>query len=262
MILMKRTWLLVGLLVIALVSVACGGGGTGSPQGDVAKAVVDATFSNDIQAIRNNVCAERNADFTPDQEQIIRQITDSLGTIDTSGVIYTYNEQTRIVMLSGVIKSTVNGVTTDLPITDYFSEMPVIEEGGSWKVCYRDESLSEPTPEPELSDTPEQVVENFLSGLLNGNMEVVRETVCERALAELTPEQSQAITDAASQFGDIDMSNVTYTFNPDTNTVSLSGTLGVSMQGTSAELPVDTMFGAGIPVVEEGGNWKACPDSL
>lgn len=103
----------------------------------------------------------------------------------------------------------------------------------------------------------------FIDATFKGDFTALRNAVCESQRNTLTAEQEQAIKDGLEQMGgigNIDISGITYT--QDGNTVKLGGNIKVSIQGASMDLPVDTMFADGLPVVQEGGSWKVCPTDI
>ena len=143
MTLSKRVLLIVALMLIALVSAACSGGGdSGGGRGrasDAAYAFIDATFKGEFNALRNAVCEARRGELTAEQEAEITaglQAMGGAGSIDSSGITYTFNSESNTVTLGGTIKVTVQGTTVDAPVDAMFAEgLPVLQEGGSWKVC-------------------------------------------------------------------------------------------------------------------------------
>ena len=71
----------------------------------------------------------------------------AMDTIDLTGVTYTYNEAAKTVSLGGSIKATVQGVSMDIPVDSMFPVgLPVIEEGGGWRVAQRVCWVAKPSP--------------------------------------------------------------------------------------------------------------------
>lgn len=103
----------------------------------------------------------------------------------------------------------------------------------------------------------------FIEATFKGDFTALRNSVCEAQRGNLTAEQEAQIKAGLEQMGgmgNLDISGITYT--QDGNTVKLGGTIKVSIQGTSMDLPVDSMFAEGLPVVQEGGSWKVCPTNI
>lgn len=105
----------------------------------------------------------------------------------------------------------------------------------------------------------------FIDATFKGDFNAMRNAVCEARRGELTAEQEAEITaglQAMGGAGSIDSSGITYTHNTENNTVTLGGTIKVTVQGTTVDAPVEAMFAEGLPVLQEGGSWKVCPTTM
>ena len=133
----NRITLMLVLVIVALVAAACGGAGgtTGSPT-DAAKAFLEGTFKADAAALRSVTCEAQRGEITDEALAQMNEAMTAMGTVDLTGVTYTYNEAAKTVSLGGEIKATVQGVAVDIPVSSMFADgLPVIEEGGAWRVC-------------------------------------------------------------------------------------------------------------------------------
>jgi hypothetical protein len=150
---LKGMSLVVLLLAISLVAAACqnngGGGGDttggdttggGSPA-DVARAWFNAAFAGDADTVRANTCTAGQ-----DQAQTVADtyagMTAALqgAEVDYSGLTYTTANESgdnATVEIGGNVRVTVAGQTTEQPMSggDEPIEMPLVREGGVWKVC-------------------------------------------------------------------------------------------------------------------------------
>jgi hypothetical protein len=138
----NRIALMLTFVMVALVAAACGGGGGGSTgsAADAAKAFLEGTFKADAAALRNVTCEAQRGQITDEALAQMSAGLEAMGGaagLDLSGVTYTYNEASKTVTLGGVIKATVSGVSMDVPVDQMFGNegLPVIEEGGGWRVC-------------------------------------------------------------------------------------------------------------------------------
>ncbi len=138
---LNRAMLIAVLVLVAIVSAACGGGssgGAGKPE-DAAKAFIEATFKGDFTALKNSVCDKLKGDLTTEAEATIKAGLEQMGgagNLDTSAITYTYDSANKSVTLGGTMKATVQGVSMDIPVDTMFpGGLPVVEEGGGWKVC-------------------------------------------------------------------------------------------------------------------------------
>ena len=103
---------------------------------DVAKAFFEGTFNVDATALRNATCQAQRGEITDEALAEMNEAITAMGTIDLTGVTYTYNESAKTVSLGGSIKATVQGVAVEIPVSSMFRDgLPVIEEGGGWRVC-------------------------------------------------------------------------------------------------------------------------------
>lgn len=105
----------------------------------------------------------------------------------------------------------------------------------------------------------------FIEATFKGDFNALRNSVCEARRGELTAEQEAAITAGLQSMGGagaVDTSGITYTLNSENNTVTLGGTIKVTVQGTTVDAPVESMFAEGLPVLQEGGSWKVCPTNM
>jgi hypothetical protein len=127
------------LSMIALILVACGGGGgnAGSPSTN-AKSFMEAFASLDTEKMSALICSAQ-ADSADD-------LTGTIGgagadiRIDVSKLTYTDGEvsgNNATVNMSGDITIEAQGQNVTAPIGDLFpeGELPMVNEGGSWKVC-------------------------------------------------------------------------------------------------------------------------------
>lgn len=130
--LFSRTGFIFVMMIIVLVSTACGG--NNSPTG-VAKTFFEGLLKADAATIRSVLCEARIADA---KDEIFDTMSDATkdGNFDLSNVTYTYSEAAKIVTLGGIIRATVRGVSVDVPASNILPYgLPVIEEGGNWRVC-------------------------------------------------------------------------------------------------------------------------------
>lgn len=135
---LNRAMFIAVLVLVAMVSVACGGGSSGGGAGkpeDAAKNWVEALFKADGATLRNNMCDAQKAAITDD---VVSSLASSLGgtgaTLDTAGITYTVSGNN--VTLGGNLKVTMSGQSVDVPMTSFpLGTLPVVQEGGGWKVC-------------------------------------------------------------------------------------------------------------------------------
>jgi len=108
---------------------------TNSPT-DAAKAFLEGTFKADAATLRSVTCEAQRGEITDEALAQMNEAMTAMGTVDLTGVTYTYNEAAKTVSLGGEIKATVQGVAVDIPVSSMFADgLPVIEEGGGWRVC-------------------------------------------------------------------------------------------------------------------------------
>lgn len=144
---LKGTGTVLLLLAISLVAAACsnsggGGGGTtgGSPEA-VAKTWFDAAFAGDTDTVRTNTCSA-GQDAAQSVADTYAGMSAALqgAEVDYSGLTYTKTSESgdnATVAIGGNVRVTVAGQSTDQPLSggDEPIEMPLLREGGVWKVC-------------------------------------------------------------------------------------------------------------------------------
>lgn len=123
--------------LLAILLVACSGGGSGDSPSTVARSFMEAFGRLDVEAMRPLICTE--------QADQIDGLTDSLAsagevTIDVSNVTYEdgpVNGDNATVNMSGDIEMAAQGQEMTLPVGDMFNggTLPMVRENGSWKVC-------------------------------------------------------------------------------------------------------------------------------
>lgn len=127
---------------LSLLLAACGGGAASSSSSsntsssggptDGAKAFFDALYSGN--ALDNLIC-KANAAAADGMKQSAKTITASGAKIDTSGLAYEASNQngdTADVKVSGKLKSSVSGVSTDM---DFPAITVHMKNESGWKFC-------------------------------------------------------------------------------------------------------------------------------
>lgn len=127
------TSLVVGLLILVLA--ACGGGGASGSPTDAAKGFMEAIASLDEEAAKGYLCSAQ----AEAADEMTGSFDDAEGfTMDVSGLTYTAGEvsgNNATVTISGNIRMEMAGESNELPADTLFPELPMVNEGGSWKVC-------------------------------------------------------------------------------------------------------------------------------
>jgi len=115
------------------------------------------------------------------------------------------------------------------------------------------------------SGKPEDAAKAFIEATFKGDFTALKNAVCDKLKGDLTAEAEATIKAGLDQMGgagSLDTSAITYTYDSANKVVTLGGTMKATVQGVSMDIPVDTMFATGLPVVEEGGGWKVCPETV
>ncbi|MCL4253546.1 MAG: hypothetical protein KJ043_07190 [Anaerolineae bacterium] len=113
----------------------------------------------------------------------------------------------------------------------------------------------------ETTSTPENVAKIWLEGIFNADAKVIRDNLCEAQRAEITDEVVETLASSMSGTGmTIDMTGVIYTFNEAEQSVQVSGSLKVTVQDTSVDVPMSSFPLADLPMIEENGRWFVCID--
>ncbi|MFW5771757.1 MAG: hypothetical protein ACOCZH_00435 [Phototrophicaceae bacterium] len=120
------------------------------------------------------------------------------------------------------------------------------------------------------SGSPTDVVEEGISRLFEPDIDGFRELLCADVIADFDASmegtdmsQMEALFDQV----DVNLSGLEYNVSDETDdsaTVTISGTLEVSVAGETQEVPVGDFLTEAdeIPVVREDGDWKICDTSL
>lgn len=115
---------------------ACGGRGASSPEA-AAQNWLNAFFKADGKTLRDTTCTAQSLALT---DSVINGLANTLGmtgaTFDLSRLTYVYDATRKTVAIGGTVRITVNGITRDQNLTMLnLNILPVVEEGGGWKVC-------------------------------------------------------------------------------------------------------------------------------
>jgi len=132
---------MIAVLMMATILAACGGApattGGGTPEAG-AKAFVEALYGGDAAATRASICAAAVATMT---DEATAAINSAMGgaELDLSGVTYAASDvtdTTATVTLSGAMKLTIAGTTSEVPMAQSgFGSLKMLKEGGAWKAC-------------------------------------------------------------------------------------------------------------------------------
>lgn len=150
----NRILFIIALLIVAIVSVACGGDtATATPDSAtsndtpasqpatpeaVARIWFNALFMGDTTTLRANTCASQQVNLN---DEVVAALEAGLvgdAIINTDNVTFTVAN--GIVTIGGAmnITMTIQGQTAsnDVPMADFpLNNFPIIEEDGAWKVC-------------------------------------------------------------------------------------------------------------------------------
>ncbi len=141
---MKRISLLVSMVLIAtMVLSACGGGGGAGGAASAAKAWFDAFAQLDMNKMKDLTCDKEKATI----EQALSFLSGTGGNTDTqalkdlfkfdvSGLKFEEKSSSggnAVVVVSGKIKVEAFGQSQEQDVNN--EELPVVTEGGVWKVC-------------------------------------------------------------------------------------------------------------------------------
>ena len=112
------------------------GTGTITPE-TVAKTWIEALFRADGNVLREAMCDSQRAAIT---DEVVETLAGSFrgmeATIDTSGIIYSYNDSTNAVTLGGTLSISVSVQTVDVPMESFpLANLPMVQENGGWFVC-------------------------------------------------------------------------------------------------------------------------------
>lgn len=138
---MKRLSLITVVVVVAsLVLAACGGGGGGGDAVGAVKSWFEALSSLDLQKVVGLTCEQERSAVEESFAFLSGSGTDldalkQLFTIDASGLKYEdkgVSGNTATVHISGKLKVTAFGQAQEQDIDE---DVPVVNEGGAWKVC-------------------------------------------------------------------------------------------------------------------------------
>lgn len=124
------------LVFTAVFLVGCGGRGASTPEA-AAQNWLNAFFKADGKTLRDTTCTAQSLALT---DSVINGLSNTLGmtgaTFDLSRLTYAYDATRKTVAIGGTVRITVNGITRDQDLTMLnLNILPVVEEGGGWKVC-------------------------------------------------------------------------------------------------------------------------------
>ncbi len=127
------------VLIAAVVLAACGGGAGGSPSG-AAKAWFEAFTQFDMAKMKDLTCASEQASIDDalsglGGEGFDLEAMKELFQIDASGLNFqdqNVSGNDATVRVSGKLKVSVFGQSQE---EDVDEEIPMVNEGGAWKVC-------------------------------------------------------------------------------------------------------------------------------
>lgn len=127
--------------LLALVLVACSGGGSGDSPSTVARSFMEAFGRLDEEAMRPLICSAQSDQVDGITESMAEAGTEV--TIDVSNLTYQDGQisgDTATVNVSGDIEMEAMGQSMTLPVSDMFNggALPMVRENGSWKVCPSD----------------------------------------------------------------------------------------------------------------------------
>ena len=113
----------------------------------------------------------------------------------------------------------------------------------------------------ETAPTPENVAKVWLEGIFNVDAKAIRDNLCQAQRAEITEDVLKTLEASLSGTGaTIDMTGVIYTFNEAEQSVQVSGSLKVTVQDTSVDVPMSSFPLADLPMIQENGRWFVCID--
>jgi len=104
-------------------------------QENVGKAWLEGIFNADAQVIRDNMCQAQRAVMT---DEIVETLESSMSgaIVDMTGVVFTFNDATKVVQVSGSLKITIQGTSVDVPMSSFpLGDLPMVQENGRWLVC-------------------------------------------------------------------------------------------------------------------------------
>lgn len=111
------------------------------------------------------------------------------------------------------------------------------------------------------SGSATDAAKTFFEALIKADGNALRGSLCAAQQAAITDEVVSSLASSIGGTGaELDTSGITYTLEG-TNVV-LGGTMKVSVQGQSVDVPMSQFPLGSLPVVEEGGGWKVCINPL
>ncbi len=139
---MKRTWTVVSIALVASVVVtACGGGSGGGAAVAAAKSWFEAFAQLDLNRVKELTCESEKAavdaalGLLAGGGEIDVEAMKDLFQIDVSGLTYaetSVSGNSATVHISGLIKVSALGQSQDQDVDE---DVPLVNEGGAWKVC-------------------------------------------------------------------------------------------------------------------------------
>lgn len=106
--------------------------------------------------------------------------------------------------------------------------------------------------------TPETVAKVWVEALFRADGDTLRAATCESQRSAITDELINSISEAFSTGGaTIQLDNVTYTFDEETSTITIGGTMKIIVSDVSQDMQVSSVFPP-FPMVQENGTWLVC----
>ncbi len=106
--------------------------------------------------------------------------------------------------------------------------------------------------------TPEAAAQNWVNALFSANGEQLRANMCAAQAIVLGETVMRGISEGLAQGGAVDVSGLTYTYNPATQAVTIGGVVRISVAGRTIDRSLSELNLNILPVIQEDGAWKVC----
>ena len=96
--------------------------------------------------------------------------------------------------------------------------------------------------------------------MFSGDGDALIDNICPELRGNITPEMLETLT-ASFQDNNItmDTTGLAYVFDPETQTVTVSGDIRMTLSGQTTTIPITSMLPS-LPMVQENGRWFVCVD--
>ncbi|MDX2077082.1 MAG: hypothetical protein SFZ02_11670 [bacterium] len=113
----------------------------------------------------------------------------------------------------------------------------------------------------QSSPLPEDVAKTWFEALFRADGQALRDNMCQAQRSAITDDVVNNLESSLSGAGaTMNTEGVTYSYNDSTNTVTLGGTISVTVSGQTVDVPMDTFPLGSLPMIQENGRWFVCLD--